>query len=177
MSHSRMFLLAVALICLLVVPVAIAGEGGTNRPFEAALAGSATWAFPGVSPSNCTIVTTLSEMTGQVPHLGRVTGFSSHCPGEPGYVNDGRWTFIAANGDKLYGIYDYDPASETNSLTLTLNGGTGRFTSASGAVVVTYQAIPQFIPGCNPVPDPFPCFDFSVPWPATWILTGGTLTY
>lgn len=176
MSRSRMFLSAVALISLLVVPVAIAGEGGTNRPFEAALAGLVTWAFPGASLSNCTIATTLSEVTGQVTHLGRVSAFSSHCPGEPGYVNDGRWTFIAANGDKLYGIYDYDPASQSNAIPTTLNGGTGRFTNASGAVVVTYQVIPQFIPGCNPVPDPFPCLDFSVPWPGTWIITG-TLTY
>lgn len=176
MSPSRMFLLAAALISLLVVPVAIAGEGGTSRPFEAALAGSATWGFPGVSTSDCTIVTTFAEMTGQATHLGRVSAFSSHCPAEPGYVNDGRWTFIAANGDRLYGIYDYDPASESNEIPMTLNGGTGRFTDASGVVVVTYHVIPQFIPGCNPVPDPFACLDFSVPWPATWIITG-TITY
>lgn len=44
-----------------------------------------------------------------------------------------------ANGDILYGVYDYDPNSDSNSIPVTLTGGTGRFADASGAAVVTYR--------------------------------------
>jgi hypothetical protein len=41
---------------------------------------------------------------------------------------------------------------------------------------MTYKVVQQFKPGCNPVPNPFPCFDFSVPWP--WSATlEGTISY
>jgi hypothetical protein len=37
---------------------------------------------------------------------------------------------------------------------------------------VTCKVIQQFIPGCNPDPNPFPCFDFSVPRPWSATVTG-----
>ncbi len=166
----------ILLFSLFVVSAASAGKGGTDRPFKATLAGSARWEFPGLSPSNCTIVTTLTEATGQETHMGRVEAFFSHCPAEPDYVNDGRMRLIAANGDELYGTYNYDPNSASNVIPITLIGGTGLFVDASGSVAITYNFIPQFIPGCNPEPDPFPCFDFSVPWPWSATLTG-TISY
>jgi hypothetical protein len=156
---------AVLLFSLFVVPVASTATGGTDRPFKATLAGAARWESPGVSPSNCTVVTTYTEAAGQVTHMGRTEVYFTHCPAEPDYVVDGRLRFVAPNGDELYATYNYDPVSGTNDIPVTLNGGTGSFAGASGAAVVTYEVIPQFIEGCNPVPDPFACFDFSVPWP------------
>ncbi len=162
----------IVLVSLFVVSMALAGIGGTNRPIKASLAGSARWEFPGTSPSNCSVVTTLTAATGQGTHMGQIKAFFSHCPAEPEYVNDGRLTLVAANGDELYGIYNYDPNSESNDFPITLTGGTGSFANASGTIVLTYEAIPQFIPGCNPDPDPFPCFDFSVPWPWSGTMNG-----
>lgn len=176
MNPWRMLLLTGALVSLLAVSVASAGTGGTGRPFKATLSGSVHWAFPGVSPSNCTTVTTLTDAAGQVTHMGRVTASWSHCPDEPAYTTDGRLTLTAANGDKLYGRYDYDPTSESNSFPVTWAGGTGRFADASGTAVVAYEVIPRFISGCNPEPDPFPCLDFSVSWPWSATITG-TVSY
>ncbi len=162
----------ILLFSLFVVSVASAEKDGADRPFKATLAGSAHWAFPGLSPSNCTMVTTLTEATGQATYMGRVEAFDSHCPVEPDYVNDGRMKLIAANGDELFGTYNYDPASASNVIPITLTGGTGLFVDASGSVAITYNVIPQFIPGCNPEPDPVPCFDYSVSWPWSATLTG-----
>jgi hypothetical protein len=167
---------AILLLSLFVVTLASTAKAGSDRPFKATLTGAAHWEFPGTSPSNCALVTTLTEPTGQATHMGRVETFWSHCPAEPDYVNDGRIRFVAANGDELYGTYDYDPNSESNDIPITLTGGTGSFVDASGAIVVTYDVIPQFIPECNPEPDPFPCFDFSVPWPWYGTMTG-TISY
>lgn len=166
----------ILLFSLFVVSMAFADKGGTNLPFKATMVGSARWEFPGVSPSNCTVVTTFTEPTGEATHMGQVQAYWSHCPAEPDYVNDGRLRIVAANGDELYGTYDYDPASASNEIPITLNGGTGSFADASGTVVATYDVIPQFVPGCDPEPDPFPCMDFSVlwPWSATLI---GTISY
>lgn len=169
-------LFAAALITLLVVPMAASGPEGIDRPFKARLAGSVHWDYPGVSPSNCTLVTSLTDSVGQATHLGRVVASWSHCPAEPAYVIDGRLTMIAANGDMLFGRYDYDPTSVSSSIPITWTGGTGRFAEASGSVISTFKVVQQFIPGCNPDPDPFPCFDFSVPWPWSATLTG-TITY
>lgn len=176
MKAWRILWFAAALVTLLVVPTASFAQEATDRPFQAVLTGAAHWGFPGVSESNCSVATTFTEATGQVTHLGRVETSWSHCPGEPAYVLDGRGTFIAANGDMLFGKYDYDPTSKNPTIAITWTGGTGRFARASGSVVSTYTVVQQFIPGCDPVPDPFPCFDFSVPWPWSATLTG-TITY
>lgn len=172
MNPWRMLLLAGALVSLLAVPMASAGTGGTDRPFKTTLAGSVHWEYPGVSPSNCATVTTLTDAVGQVTHMGRVAASWSHCPDEPGNTADGRLTLTAPNGDRLHGRYDYDPASESNDIPIAFTGGTGRFAGASGAVVATYEIVPRFISGCNPDPDPFACMDFSVPWQWSATMTG-----
>jgi hypothetical protein len=168
------FLFAAALITL-VVPAA-SGQQGADRPFKATLTGSSLWGFPGVSPSDCTIATILTDSTGQATHLGRVVATWSSCPAEPAYVIDGRLTITAKNGDMLFGRYDYDPTSASYSFPISWTGGTGRFAQASGSVVGVFKVVPQFFPGCIPDPDPFPCFDFSVPWPWSGTITG-TITY
>ncbi len=166
----------IVVFSLVVIPNAFAAMGGTDLPFKATLVGAASWKFPGSSPSNCTVVTTFSESTGQATHMGQIEAFSSHCPAEPAYVNDGKIRIIAANGDKLFGTYNYDPNSQSNEIPITLNGGTGAFADASGTVIMTYEVIAQFIPGCNLDPDPFPCMDFSKAWPWSATLTG-TISY
>jgi hypothetical protein len=181
MKRKSIISLAVAmavilLLSLFVVSMAFADIGGTDRPFKATLAGAAHWEFPGSTASNCTVVTTLTEATGQGTHMGQIEAFFSHCPDEPEYVNDGKLRLVAANGDELYGTYNYDPASESNDIPIILNGGTGLFADASGTVIMTYEVIPQFIPGCDPDPDPFPCMDFSISWPWSATLTG-TISY
>lgn len=85
--------------------------------------------------------------TGQIAHLGEVTGVFEHCSRmnvdmNTGVVTfdygDGRLTFVSANGDELRGTY----TAGTGELladgnvacrdTFTLTGGTGRFVGASG---------------------------------------------
>jgi hypothetical protein len=171
--------MAAVLACLLLVSAAIAGRGGTDRPFRATLAGSVHWTFPGTSPSNCTRVTTHGAATGEATHLGRVVVSWSHCPDEPNYLVDGRMTITAANGDTLNGTYNYDPNSTSNSIPTTITGGTGRFAGATGTVVVTYSVNPVFwpMPPCNPDTSVPPgCLNVTVPWSASWSITG-TISY
>jgi hypothetical protein len=188
---SRCFF-AVVLVGLLVVPMPTAGQQGDERrgcrpngehgqpvthvPFKAALTGAAHWEFPGASASNCTVATTVTEAKGQATHLGRIVAFWTHCPAEPDNVLDGWVTITAANGDTIIGRYDYDPSSPILSFPISWTGGTGRFADASGSVVGTFAVTPQFIRGCVPDPDPFPCYDFSVPWPWSGTLKG-TIAY
>jgi hypothetical protein len=79
----------------------------------------------------------------------------------------------AANGDHLYGLYDHDDLSS-----VTVTGGTGRFSHATGSLVNTYWVVPVFwpMPPCDPNTDPMGCVNTSVPWQATWSLTG-TISY
>jgi hypothetical protein len=180
MKKKTTILIAVGLAVILLsslyfVGTATAAEGGTDLPFKATLTGTARWEFPGTTPANCTAVTTITEATGQATHMGKIEAVWYHCPAEPGIVIDGKLTLIGAKGDELYGIYDYDPMSESNQFPITFNGGTGLFADASGTVIATYDVVPQFIPGCVN-PDPFVCMDFSVPWPWSATLTG-TISY
>jgi len=169
---------AAAVLGVLAVPTLAAGPGGTDRPLSAVLTGAAHWEFPGSGPSGCTIVTTVTESTGQVTHLGRVAASWSHCPAQPdaNIVLDGWVKITAANGDKLIGQYDYDPNSTSLAFPISWVGGTGRFTHATGSVAGSFTVTPQFIPGCTPVQSPFECYDYTVPWP--WSATfSGTISY
>ena len=164
---------AAALASLLLVPAASAQRGGTDRPFHTTLVGSIHFEFDAVSPSNCAGVTTLSEGTGEATHLGRVTVAWSHCPTEPEYIMDGRMILTAANGDQLYGLYDHD-----NLSAVTVTGGTGRFSGATGSLVNDIVVVPVFwpMPPCDPNTDPMGCVNVTVPWQAGWSISG-TLSY
>ena len=85
--------------------------------------------------------------SGQATHLGEFTIVFGHCSrinvdAGTGAVSfdygDGRGTFVAANGDQLFGTYDAGYADLTVDGivawhdTFTLVGGTGRFVGASG---------------------------------------------
>ncbi len=115
--------------------------------------------------------------------MGKVTASNSHCPALPEYIGDGHLTIVAANGDKVYGTYDYDPSDETNVIPITITGGTGRFKGASGSLTEVYSVDPQFTTVCTT--EPF-CFDVSgdgslfldltARWPWSATLTG-TINY
>ncbi len=172
---------------LLVVPAAGYGQHPNDRspgrhdepdylPFKATFEGAARWGFPGESPSDCEVATTFTDATGQATHMGRAVLSSSHCPAMPGYTADGRVTIKAADGDLLFGRYDYDPADTSLVLPIEWVGGTGRFARTSGSVVMKAGIEQQFIPGCVVDPkNPFPCFDFSVPWP-WWATMSGFIS-
>jgi len=170
----KRLLMASALVALcVVVPVATGATGGSDRPFKATFTGLVTH-----GPGRCDIVTTNITATGEVSHLGRAEASWSHCPLQPAGDDDGQMTIVAANGDTLYGEYDWSPAYNVGNDTppITFAGGSGRFEDATGSIVGTFELIPQFVAGCNPVPDPVPCYDFSVPWPwsATFV---GAISY
>lgn len=163
--------LSATLVTMLAVPLAGSGHKGKDLPIRAIFVGAATWQFPGTTPSNCTVATTVTSAVGHVPYLGHVAVSSTHCPAEAGYVIDGKMTITTADGAKLFGEYDYDPASTSHDIPITITGGTGRFWGATGTVVMTFTVTQQFKRGCAD-PIPFNCMDFTVPWPWTSVATG-----
>lgn len=167
--------LAAAVVTLLATPTAAYAQHGTDRPMTAKFTGTASWDWPGDWPSACQVATTVTRATGQATHMGLAVLLSTHCPAMPTYLDDGRITITAANGDRLYGTYDYDPSPGAQYPTITWTGGTGRFAGASGSATMTYEVVQQFKPGCTPVPS-FACMDFSVPWPWSATLVG-TISY
>ena len=181
MRRTNIVVAAAALVSLLLVAVAFASPGGTGRPFQATLAGVVTYVMPagcpGTPPSigNCAAFRANTAGTGQVTHLGRVQAYLSHLPYDFTNTHDGSMTLVAANGDKVYGAYDFDMSAE-GPITVHLTGGTGRFAGASGTIFLSAEAIPQFKPSCDPATDFFGCMDPDVPWP-WWATATGTIDY
>lgn len=174
MSPWRMLLVTGALVSLLAVPMASAGKGGTDRPFKVTHTGALTFVVPEGCPPACQEFNTVVDLTGKATHLGRVHILFSHYPYNPARL--GRMTITAANGDELWGEYQYPGLGEDSPISIT--GGTGRFTDAQGTVVQNSEFIPQFkpVPPCDPVTDPFECMNPAVPWPA-WGTMTGTISY
>lgn len=166
--------ISAALAGLMSLPAATAASGGTDRPFAATLAGEVTYEWPGESPSDCTIVTTKTHALGNATHMGRVEAWWSHCPAEVDYVGDGRLILIAANGDELYGFYDYFEVEGAPVVTaISLDGGTGRFENATGELAAEFGVTPVLIEGCDD-PSNFDCLDLATPWP-WWATLQGTI--
>ena len=170
-SRPGLLALIAALASLLVVSVASADKGGTNRPFQATLTGVGTFVVPAGCPPDCVDFRTNTAATGQAAHLGRVQVRLSHLPYDIANTLDGTMTLTAANGDKLYGVYDYNGQ---DTIPITVTRGTGRFTDASGTIFLTAEAIPQFkpMPPCDPATDFFGCLNPDVPWPWSGTMTG-----
>jgi len=175
--------LVIALVVLMAVPAALACKKTTDRPFNATLRGEAHWEYPGHFRSKCATVTTVTESVGRVNGMGRVSSFWSHCPNEDSKhePNDGRVTFVFANGDKLNGRYDYPAIDDGSPIRFT--GGTGQFARASGSATVTYDVVPVLVDedrwsevGCVDPEQDFACLDFTVPWKWTAKLKG-TISY
>lgn len=110
-------------------------------------------------------VTTINS-TGTASQLGRVTVTQSHCtqiniftaPPLPAVLADGRMVITAANGDQLRLVYTgsflFTPTSAENTgvsniayESMTIVGGTGRFTGASGSI--SGSAVDNFPAGPN----------------------------
>jgi hypothetical protein len=70
-------------------------------------------------------------------HLGRFTVTASQCALPGGITADGRGTYAAANGDRLYFTYSGHNSRQGLAVTFTLSGtfvgGTGRFEGATGS--------------------------------------------
>ena len=164
--------IAATLVAMVSLPAASAGGGGSDRPFQARLAGEVTYEWPGESPSGCTIVSTKTHATGNATHMGLVDAFWSHCPAEVDYVGDGRLILVAANGDELYAFYDYFEVDGAPVVTaIALDGGTGRFSDASGEIEASFGVTPVLIEGCDD-PSNFDCLDLITPWPWWGTLQG-----
>jgi hypothetical protein len=170
----------VALVTLMAAPGGCAREGGSDLPFQATLAGEVYWEIPSASRPDCGPIATFTEATGEADYMEEITAAWSHCPATPEIENDGRLTLVAADGDELYGTYNYPEDSDVIPITIT--GGTGRFEDASGSVEAVSSPEQQFTPECTT--EPF-CFgvgeggtflDFTVRWPWSATLTG-TITY
>jgi hypothetical protein len=106
-------------------------------PFKGSFNGTST-----VAPGRCAALTNAISGTGQITHLGHFTTAQSHCidptGADPLAFTDGVFTFTAANGETIFGTYS-GRLVPTATLGLfqvdggfTIEGGTGRFASASG---------------------------------------------
>ena len=111
------------------------------------------------------VVSVHGEGQGEATHLGRftVTADVSIYVLTPNFVVIGNWTYVTANGDKLFahgiGSAGADPLHGVGSFTIT--GGTGRFKGASGS----FQQIITFA---------FPGADVN---PYSEVLYNGTISY
>ena len=145
----------VLLLAFLCFGYQSSASGPVERPFKAQIYWTVAGVdfapgFPGGTstfegrcsvPSDYVISATYE---GEMTHLGRATGQTSHCTqidwqtGTSTY-SDGLLTAMAANGDEIYGHYDngvsgIDPQSGMYWFEddFTITGGTGRFANASG---------------------------------------------
>jgi hypothetical protein len=127
----------------------IAAKGGTDRPIKGKTSGTSTSAL--TPPAT---VDSSSIGTGNLSHLGK-SGYqlttsqdwSGYTPATPcGNVTGGSLTLTAGNGDTVTGtatggqVCEADPPNEVvynSTVNVSITGGTGRFTGATGALVVT----------------------------------------
>jgi hypothetical protein len=120
----------------LIPTTALAKQGGTDRPFKAKASGT----------ENCTNVITgefFGEETGRATHVGKYTLYFEGVGGPTDetfehYEGTGNFTIVAANGDELFGEFDFhatgDPLAVDHGdvIEAIISGGTGRFADASG---------------------------------------------
>ncbi|HKZ21333.1 MAG TPA: hypothetical protein VJQ57_14635 [Acidimicrobiia bacterium] len=133
--RRRIFLLFSTVALSLLTQVAIAGA---NVPMSGSDDG--TFTVPGPCANGDLNVVITGE--GTATHLGRYSYHASECFNPVAGTFVGEPTFIAANGDELWGTYSgsvggtSDPAVITYSESLIVSGGTGRFVGATGELQV-----------------------------------------
>jgi hypothetical protein len=153
-------------VLFLVASAGCAGEGGTDLEFNVELAGEVHWE----TTDQCAGVTTITDATGTATFMDDVSAAMRHCPEASDSANheDGSIVLTAADGDELYGVYDYPAIDGGEPITIT--GGTGRFENASGSLDISYRVRPPLDDGVRD------SSDFSVPW--EWDATmSGTISY
>lgn len=121
-----LLLVLIALLVMAVVPAALAGPKGTDRPFKGEATGHALYGYEDGQGTNglsnvfdCDEgaalppevrdffrVTTFTSADGRASHLGRVHMEFAHCPNPDTGPVDGQLAIVAANGDVLYGEYN-----------------------------------------------------------------------
>jgi hypothetical protein len=117
----------------------------------------------------------LGVASGQLKSLGNSNVFTFHRPvpaasaTEPPTIKDGNFFIVAANGDRINGLYQgivmpgTDPNQLVPSADWVITGGTGRFEDATGTIHATgHVTVPE---------DPY-----ALEWSLTWVLDG-TVNY
>ena len=138
-----------SLLLLVVVGAGLAAvpaqAGQVMLPFKASYAGYFEPTLIDVDPGF------LVFAEGQATHLGRFDAEQSHKVG-PGPLDfsDGQYTFIAANGDTIFGSYHGtlvlldEPAGAVEFHGIwTIDGGTGRFEGATGGGTALGVGLPD----------------------------------
>jgi hypothetical protein len=130
-------------LVLLAPGVALGKARGTDRPLKGS--------FSQTSTLDIASGTATSEATGNFSHLGKTTLVSSGSGTVSGSTINftGTSTTSAANGDQLFGTFigtaqvssPIPVVGQVNEFTfvLTITGGTGRFTDASGTLTIEVQ--------------------------------------
>lgn len=103
-----------------------------------------------IPTGRCGFAEVFVEGQGTATHLGAVTVYRTHCfnPFQNPPIYDGQWKAIAANGDEIRGSYsgslvptefdeDGNPVKGIINSHFTIEGGTGRFATASGGGTTT----------------------------------------
>ncbi|MGZ8392577.1 MAG: hypothetical protein ACXWWK_07030 [Gemmatimonadales bacterium] len=139
-------------------PSAAAGSDIKLAPWKESYAASGTIAPGGRCPSSQLLVSLAGG--GTATHVGKYTIVNSHCVDpETGELTAGTFVKTAANGDRIEGTYTggstviQPPPSAIFSITGTIefDGGTGRFSGATGTATMngTLRADfsdPSFVP-------------------------------
>lgn len=169
--HFRWAFLFAAILVIASASGALAGAGGTDRPWVGSASGEA-W-FDLTNPKACAAgVTTRVDEFALTSHFGRAVYVNAHCPtGNPADAyHDSYFALIAPNGDAIYGTYTgtLDQYSEVigaeliSTVHLTITGGTGRFEGATGSAIQEVRVIWEGYA------------DLAWPYSVTW---EGTLSY
>lgn len=155
----------------LAAVTADAGNNPAPLPIAGTFVGDIHWEIlgAGLCPPQQDYIT-ISAGTGQMSHLGLTTMTENHCAGPDSLPVWGTLNFVAANGDQLWGSVVVGSCAYVDSgdgwfaetCDYTLNGGTGRFGTASGNLRVTVYV--------------WPTADYLGPWAARFIWKG-TIRY
>jgi hypothetical protein len=147
----------------LLMAIVPSASASTQRPVRAALSGLITFEYDWADPM-CP-VTTFTEATGTMSHLGQVSTSFRHCPPitQPGYT-DGHVVNTAANGDTLEGAYE--DADAESPFVIEIVGGTGRFEGASGTLTLWFEAFGEWGEDGLPIE----------PWSISGVISG-TISY
>jgi hypothetical protein len=92
------------------------------------------------------------EESGISSHLGRYTlrlqgvGSSS---ADGTFTGTGTVTIVASNGDQLRGTFTVTGRGDTNTVVVTITGGTGRFADATGTLTVICLSEPPLRDGAT----------------------------
>ena len=154
MRRLLLLSLVAVLVTALAAPVAAKKADPTELPFRGTFTGQLIGFDTGFDPGRCddspegkvAWAVTSFKGWGTATHLGKTYVYAEHCSyagqeGPDGTYGEGLLTMVAANGDTLTGTYtDGESLSPPpvigfmDYFTFT-NGGTGRFTFASGGGV------------------------------------------